>query len=271
MPSTASESKRSDLDRPAPAEVVAFLSALFDPLEYVLVRPVETWTDGNRKKTLVLYQSTRWQRSSMLQTEAAWQSLLKTAESNRANLFMGTCPRVGGKGHFDLSWQIRTVRVLWADLDHCTPAEAVKRCADAKLPPPSTVVNSGSGTHLYWLLAEPFLIDDVAQPPAVLTEWIDQGPDKKKLIRKHIKGENGERVYLYLWDTKSGRESKVKNPECPWGSLSPKALHVQDVLAGLASKIGGDHTTDLARSLRLPGTLNRKDHATAASPSGVNW
>src|SRR5262249_3057901 len=48
--------------------------------------------------------------------------------------------------------------------------------------------------------------------------------------------------------------------------LSPKAEHVQDVLAGLAARIGGDHTTDLARLLRLPCTLNRKNQRNGNEP-----
>ncbi|MFH1919274.1 MAG: hypothetical protein ABIP48_05215, partial [Planctomycetota bacterium] len=48
--------------------------------------------------------------------------------------------------------------------------------------------------------------------------------------------------------------------------LSPKAQHLQDVLAGIAKAVGGDHTTDLSRLLRLPGTLNRKDQRNGREP-----
>jgi hypothetical protein len=223
---------------------------MFDPHDYVLVRPTETWVEGNRKRSLVLYKSTRWQRASFLATAGPWQSLLNIAQANCANLLFGVCPRLGPKGQFDLSWQIRTVRVLWADLDHCTVEDALKRCQDAGLPRPSIVVRSGNGVHLYWILSEPYLIDDVEKPPAVFTGFLDQGEGKKKKPVKYIKGKPGELgITLYLDD------GKTPNPECPWGDLSPKARHAQDVLAGLATKIGGDHTSDLARSLRLPDTL----------------
>ena len=59
-----------------------------------------------------------------------------------------------------------TYDVLTYD-DHVTVAEARERVAKAGLPPPSIVVNSGNGVHLYWLLDEPFLIDDAGDPPPV--------------------------------------------------------------------------------------------------------
>jgi P4 family phage/plasmid primase-like protien len=255
------QSNSGSFERPAPDNVVHFLVALFEPNDHILVRPTETWTEGNRKKSQVIYTAQRWQRACILNKEGPWQSLLKILESHRANAFFGVCPRVGPKGQFDLSWQIRTVRVLWADLDHCTVEEAGKRCATSGLPRPSVSVRSGHGTHLYWLLSEPYRIDDVEKPPAVFTGFLDQGEGKKKRPVKYIKGKVGELgICLYLDD------GKTPNPECPWGELSAKARHVQDVLAGLAAKIGGDHTTDLARCLRLPGTLNRKNERNGVQP-----
>jgi hypothetical protein len=258
VPDAASDCK---LNRPAPDDVVRFLAAIFDKHDYVLVRPVETWIEGSRKKSQPIFRRQRWQRASFLSTEGPWQSLLKDLETYRANAFFGVCPRVGPKGLFDLSWQIRIVRVLWADVDHCTVEEALKRCEDASLRRPSIVVSSGLGGHLYWILSEPYLIDDVEKPPAVFTGFLDQGEGMKKKPIKYIKGKAGELgISLYLED------GKTPNPECPWGDLSPKARHAQDVLAGLATKIGGDHTSDLARSLRLPGTMNRKDERNGRQP-----
>jgi hypothetical protein len=260
MPGIVAENNPSSLDHPPTSDAIRFLNALFAPCDYVLVRPVETWTeDSTRKKSRVVYSHQRWRPAAMLATEESWQSLLAISEEHRANLFFGVCPRLGQVGQFDLSWQIRTVRVLWADLDHCTVAEARQRCHEAGLLPPSIVVCSGNGVHLYWILAEPFLIDDVGSPPAVLTEWIDQGQGKR-IPRKYIQGENGQRIHLHL------PNGRTPNPDCPWGQLSAKARLVQDVLAGLASKIGGDHTSDLARCLRLPGTLNRKDERNGRQP-----
>jgi hypothetical protein len=241
---------------------VQFLDAVFDKHDYVMLRPTETWTEGSRKRAQVIYGYPRWQRRCMLSTEGAWKSLLDASEKYRANLFFGVAPRFGGKGQFDSSWQIRTIRALWADVDHCKPEEALKRCDAAKLPHPSIVVSSGHGGHLYWLLSEAFLIDDVERPPAVFTSFVDQGEGSKKKPVKYIRPKKEELgIELYL------SNGKTLNPEChPWGELSAKARHVQDVLAGLAAKIGGDHTTDLARCLRLPGTLNRKDERNGKQP-----
>ncbi|MBN9520106.1 hypothetical protein J0H58_16525 [bacterium] len=49
-------------------------------------------------------------------------------------------------------------------------------------------------------------------------------------------------------------------------ALCPQASHVEAVLKGLSAKIDGDHTSDLARLLRLPGTLNRKDARSGRPP-----
>ena len=48
--------------------------------------------------------------------------------------------------------------------------------------------------------------------------------------------------------------------------LSEYAASVQQVIQGVAEKIGGDHTQDLARVLRLPGTMNRKNQRNGTSP-----
>ena len=50
----------------------------------------------------------------------SYARLTEMATKERANLFFGVCPRFGQSSQYDLEWQIRTVRVLWADLDRCT-------------------------------------------------------------------------------------------------------------------------------------------------------
>jgi P4 family phage/plasmid primase-like protien len=252
--------------------LVQFFGALFDRLDVIGIRPIESWSEGGRKRSRVFYRQIKYGRVRYFTSDAAyWRWLLAWAEREKANLYFTICPRVGpshtrDSKRFDLAWQIRVVRVLWADLDHCTPEEALKRCQVAGLPSPSVVVNSGNGVHLYWVLSEPYLIDDADEPPGICTEFIEQGPGKKKLTRKLYYTREGEPVYLYLRDPKTGGDTKTLNPDCPWGELSPKAKHIQDVLAGLASRIGGDHTTDLARLLRLPCTFNRKNQRNGQEP-----
>jgi hypothetical protein len=122
--------------------------------------------------------------------------LFKVAATNKLNLFFGVAPRVGDGGRFDQAWQIRVVRALWADIDHVSVEEALKRCADAGLPPPSIVIRSGSGVHLYWLLHDAYFIDDVGEPPEVFSEWVD-GEGENKRPRKYIL-ERGSDERLYL-------------------------------------------------------------------------
>jgi hypothetical protein len=150
-----------------------------------------------------------------------------------------------------MAWQIRVVRVLWVDIDHVTVDEVHARIKAAGLPEPSIIVNSGNGCHVYWLLSEPYLIDDVGDPEPVFVEFVEQGPDKKKKVRKYRLDEQ-EKFYL---------DVKANVP-----ALSQKAQLLQDILAGVASKIGGDHTTDLSRLLRVPGTMNRKDERNGREP-----
>jgi hypothetical protein len=231
-----------------PGELARFLGCLFGPDDLVIVRPVESWTEGDKKRSRVLYRQTIHCRAAALPTPPVWGRLLETAERERANLFFGVCPRFGGSQQFDLAWQIRTVRVLWLDIDHCTVEEALKRCEAARLPRPSVIVASGNGVHLYWLLAEPYQVDDVGPPPPALKEFLDQGPGKKKSVRQYvIDPEAGGKVYDL--------------PE-----VSAKGQHVQSIIAGIAARVGGDHTHDLARILRLPGTLNRKDQRNGKEP-----
>ena len=89
------------------------------------------------------------------------------------------CPRFGGSGKFDLAWQIRTVRTLWTDLDYIAVNDALEKIAKAKLPRPSAAVFTGHGLHAYWLLDEPYLINDVGDPQPVLLDWRTEANGKK--------------------------------------------------------------------------------------------
>jgi hypothetical protein len=249
---------------PVPPELTRFLEALFLPGDIVLVRPIETWTEGGKKRSHVVYKEISYLRAERLAADAnLWAALLEVAARTRANLFFGVCPRFRRK-HYNRAFQVRIVRVLWADLDHCQPAEALRRCDEAGLPRPSLVVRSGHGTHLYWLLVEPYPIDDAGDPPAILQEWVEL-PGGKKRPRSYVELPGGTRVYEFIADAQTGGDSRKKDPAFP-DALSPKALHAQHVLQGIAAAIQGDHTQDLSRLLRLPGTLNRKDERNGKEP-----
>ena len=172
------------------------------------------------------------------------------SQKELTNQFFGVCPRVADQGCFDLAWQIRMVRCLWADIDNCDVAVALERVASAALPHPTAVVNSGNGVHLYWRLEQPFVIDDTGPSIPVHTAAINSGESRKKARRYVLDGK--DRVYL------DQRQHLTK--------LSPKALQIQDILGGIAEAIRGDHTTDLTRSLRVPGTYNRKDQRNGREP-----
>lgn len=240
-----------ELNDPVIEVGLTFLQALFQEKDMILFRPIETWTEGGKKKSRVLYKSVIYRSANPMVLRMALCQQLELSEANKCNVFFGVCPRKGGNGKFDLTWQIRTVRALWTDIDHVSVAEARERIAKSGLPPPSMLVNSGNGVHVYWLLQEPFLIDDVGDPPAVENEWIKTPDGRTKPPRKYIT-ENGEKVYL--------------DAQRHVSRLSAKAQHVQDVLAGIANACGGDHTTDLARLLRIPGSYNRKDERSGRQP-----
>ncbi|QDU44598.1 hypothetical protein Mal52_30830 [Symmachiella dynata] len=235
---------------PAVEVGVTFLQTLFSESDTILFRPIETWVDSGRKRSRVDYHNTRYRKAEPELLRLNLLYLLRRAAESNLNLFFGVCPRLGDDGRFDLAWQIRTVRVLWSDIDHVTVDEAHERIAKSGLPIPTIIVNSGNGVHLYWLLDEPYLIDDVDDPPAVETEWT-KTRDGRNRPRKYIL-EDGDKVFL-------DQRQHISR-------LSVKAEHLQNVLAGIASALDADHTTDLSRLLRLPGSLNRKDQRNGQEP-----
>jgi hypothetical protein len=195
-------------------EPVEFLGAVFKPSDLALIRVIEVWTTADCKKKSRIVRTQHLTVEDLASPET-WQRFLQIAERSKANLFFGVCPRT--RPNADKARDIRLVRVLWADLDHCTPEEALRRCADAALPPPSVVVNSGHGVHLYWLLLEPYQIDD-------------------------------------------------HEPNATSDALSLKAERIQAILKGISGAIAGDHCQDLARILRLPSTMNRKNQRNGEAP-----
>src|SRR2546421_299405 len=94
-----------------PDDLRRFLGALFEPADCVLVRPIETWTEGGRKRSRVVYKEIRHRRPPDLLHPHLWKKTLRVAADERANLFFGVCPRFKGGEQYDLAWQVRTVRV----------------------------------------------------------------------------------------------------------------------------------------------------------------
>jgi hypothetical protein len=225
---------QDDLHEIVPDETARFLRLLFAPDDIICLRYIETWLDAGKKQSWVRHRS--WPLRDDMLTPEGWAFLQDRAEARLLNQFFSVCPRAGLE-HFDLACQIRTVRCIWADLDNCTTDEARQRCKDASLPLPTIIICSGNGVHLYWLLDTPVVIEE-AYP----------GPIYKE----------GKRHFL---------DKEHVQPCDPRKLLSVKARSVQDVVNGVSRKIGGDHTHDLSRILRLPGTLNRKDQRNGAAPT----
>ena len=179
-----------------------FLSALFTPDDLIEFRPIETWDDNGEKKRRLVGR--RYARLSETAQSFAWLQSINHEE--HANAFFGVNPRPHDRA--GKSADIRVVRVLSADLDDCTTDAAMHRVHEAEIPEPSIVVNSGHGTHLYWVLSDSVSIESDAD-------------------RERVEGTTQR----------------------------------------LQKLLGGDHTQDLARILRVPGLPNVKNAANGVQPA----
>ncbi len=236
-----------------PNNSIKFFQILYEVDDLVTIRPIETYEEDGRKKSNVLWDLagtksvTEWDSGELASTVAA-------AAERCANVFIGVCPRQGGSGEYELAWQIGTVRALWVDIDNIAEQEARKRLDDAGLPAPTMLISSGNGVHVYWKLTT--AIATGAPTTAVQTELRVINRESRTLKYMMV---DGTRVWLHDQDT--GRVIKANKPE-----LTSAALQVQDILQGIAATIGGDHTHDLSRLLRLPGSMNRKNERNGDAP-----
>lgn len=241
-------------------QLIRFLDALFQPGDTIAIKPIETWTEDGAKKTRTDYQGFTYLVGGSFSADRVDQ-IIARSHQQQTNLFFGVCPRFGAGQRFERAFQIRTVRCLWADIDNCSVDEAVARCETVQLPRPSIIVRSGHGVHLYWLLVSPYEIDDVGEPPAVEKEFVaSEIEGKKKCVQWFFDCETGQKRYLHD-PTPGTRSKKLRDP-----ALSDKAKRLSAIVGGIANRIAGDHTKDLARLLRLPGTLNRKDKRNGKDP-----
>lgn len=100
----------------------------------------------------------KWVVASKL---VAWAGALQKANERGSNLYAGVLPRLKSGGALDVDcapgWAV------WADLDDTTPEVAVVTAQS--MPPPTMVVNSGHGAHLFWGVEE-------ATDPAELSKLV---------------------------------------------------------------------------------------------------
>lgn len=232
-----------------------FVTALFEPADRVLLRYIRIWaerspsTGREERRSKPAAGATHRRAEQVARVAGLWDIDAHVARQGWANQFFGVCPRFRTKDRgrsWDNAFQIRDVRCLWSDVDHCTPDEALARCAAAGLPRPTATVGSGNGAHLYWRLDRAYRIDDAGDPPGL--QWEDVVADGVPVLRE----DGTPKRRSFYTDPEGG--AKVYPPF----ALSPRAAHVEGLLRDIAARLGGDHTTDLARIMRLPSTWNRK-------------
>lgn len=138
-------------DQQTRQELGEFLAALFAPHDLIELRLIETWQRcGQRESHCVGRQ---WLTSDAL--HSAWPAL-RSQNRSGANVFFGVNPR---KRQGSKKADVAFCRTLWADLDNVRPQEESRWAA---FPPPSVIVDSGHGVHLYWRLSQPVMLSTSA-------------------------------------------------------------------------------------------------------------
>ena len=218
-----------------------FLSMLFQPEDWITLRLVQTWDEDGKKKSKVVGQYCHQLRYLIDRESLQVKLIASHAERDKANFFFGVNPRPcfsgtpwrDNEGSVDCAGHIGVIRNLYVDLDKTPPEEAA-----TITPTPSIVLASGNGSHVYWRLAEPVTVPHSTSP----------------VFKK--KGPKGTLTY------------HAEGPGFP--KPSPEADHVSKVLMGLSAALNGDHCTDLARLLRIPGTPNYKGFKNGREPRPVH-
>ena len=146
-------------DGAAGQQVDAFLRMLFDGLDgHIEIRPIEDKRGGR-----VICAERCWLTLDELLDRRA--DMAARFKGKRWALFFGVLPRTREGGTAE---DVGPGRVVWVDVDFKDfDSEAQARAEVADLPmQPTTVVSSGHGLHLYWVLSE-------EQDPAELSLMAD--------------------------------------------------------------------------------------------------
>ena len=206
------------------------------------------WVEGGRNAAASI-QDTFYRKAVPALVPGHVLQLHQVASRNGDNLFFGVCPRFGGNGRFDLAWQIRTVRALWTDIDTLLSTKA-RRARRQRRSTAAIDHRQFRQRRASLLVARTRLSDRRRRRSAACGNGMERRRRTGERSRESTLVENGEKVYL-------DQRRHVSR-------LSPKAEHLQDVLAGIARRVGGDHTTDCRGCFVCRARLNRKDERNGA-------
>lgn len=225
-----------------PDAFARMLHGWFRPTDFVSWRIVEWWTENGRSESRFI------EGGCELLDFIFEKVILKKATQSHAQAFVAPAPRFSSGEGFDHSWQIRQMNGLIFDADHTNCKAVWARLKEAKLPPPTATIMSGTGVHGFYRFVEPYLINDISPPPEVKKEW---GEDRTQKPLKYYVDEGRQKNYL-----------SKKNPP----KLSRKARFAQYMAKGLAKAIGSDSVHDLARELGWAGSINFKNFRNGRPP-----
>ncbi len=142
-------------------QTLAFLETLYaETAGYIETRCIVDRATGEPRQPGDMRVRRAW--SSPAELGAALPRIIPWARDRRCAVFFGVLPRLTAEG--SKAEDVAEGCCLWADLDWKDyPSEEAARAQFASLEhPPSIVVRSAHGVHLYWLLSEP-------NPPGALS------------------------------------------------------------------------------------------------------
>lgn len=135
-----------------PPDLITFASYLWQPDDLVEIRAIRGAETPRR-----------WVNARDLGRSA---SDLARLNAQGFNIYAGVAPRCRRNG--GSAKDIKTVRVVYADIDHCTVDDAFARLATSGLPRPGLIVASGNGVHFYWRLGAVVTGDDLQSVPRLI-------------------------------------------------------------------------------------------------------
>ena len=146
-----------------------FFSAMFAPNEYIEFRPIQDKTGGKAPQ-----KARRW--FTVNQLLGSYQTIVNYCREQRLAAFYGVAPRpIYDSGKKET---ITHARALWMDIDIKQldrGSEELNEILErfAKLAPPSAILKSGGGVHVYYFLSETHDAEDVEEANRLLKDFCD--------------------------------------------------------------------------------------------------